>query len=59
MRRALFAVALAALLAGPAPAAAQSTEAEPGQAPGWTFTPSVIVTLPVGVPDPGATTVTA
>jgi hypothetical protein len=41
--RALVAVVIGALLAGPRPAAAQSAEGEPGQAPGWTFTPAVVV----------------
>lgn len=38
-----FGVVLGLVLAGPLPAAAQSAEGEPGQAPGWTFTPAVAV----------------
>lgn len=41
--RTLFTLVLVAGLAVPRPAAAQSAEGEPGQAPGWTFTPAVAV----------------
>lgn len=43
MRRAVWTLALALTLLVPRAGFAQSTEAEPGQAPGWTFTPAVVV----------------
>jgi hypothetical protein len=43
MRRIFSAWAIALAVLVPRAALAQSTEAEPGQAPGWTFTPAVVV----------------
>ncbi len=43
MRRAAYTIAVAAVLALPGAAAAQTPELEPAPAPGWAFTPTVTV----------------
>ena len=43
MRRTVYALVVAGLLAGPGIATAQTPEVEPAPAPGWAFTPAVTV----------------